>query len=44
MVSDRRVGGEVDAFCSSCKLVLGHTILAMVGERIAKVRCNTCAG
>jgi hypothetical protein len=44
MTSDRRVGGEVDAFCSSCKLVLGHTILAMVGERIAKVRCNTCAG
>jgi len=44
MTSNRHVGGEVDAFCSSCKLVLGHTILAMVGDRIARVRCNTCAG
>jgi hypothetical protein len=42
MANERRVGGEVDAFCRSCKLVLGHTVLAMVGERIAKVRCNTC--
>ncbi len=34
----------MDAFCTSCKLVLGHTILAMVGDRLAKVRCNTCNG
>lgn len=39
-----RVGGDVDAFCTRCKLLLGHTVLAMVGERIAKVRCNTCQG
>jgi len=44
MANARHVGGEVDAFCTSCKLVLGHTILAMVGDRIAKVRCNTCGG
>jgi hypothetical protein len=44
MASNRTVGGEIDAFCSSCKLVLGHTILAMVGDRIARVRCNTCSG
>src|SRR5262245_31885250 len=37
-----RVGGEVDAPCSRCKLDLAHTILAMVGTRIARVRCNTC--
>jgi hypothetical protein len=37
-----RAGGEVDAFCSRCKLKLAHTILAMVGARVARVRCNTC--
>jgi hypothetical protein len=39
-----RVGGEVDAPCSRCKLDLAHTILAMVGSRIVRVRCNTCGG
>ena len=39
-----RVGGEVDAPCSRCKLDLAHTILAMVGPRIVRVRCNTCGG
>ncbi|MBS2027417.1 MAG: hypothetical protein JST54_05875 [Deltaproteobacteria bacterium] len=38
------VGGEVDSFCTKCKMLLAHTILAMVGERIARVRCNTCMG
>lgn len=38
------MGGEVDAYCTRCKMVLAHTILAMVGEKIAKVRCNTCGG
>jgi hypothetical protein len=39
-----QVGGDVDAFCTRCKMPLGHTILAMVGPRIARVRCNTCQG
>jgi hypothetical protein len=39
-----RVGGEVDAFCTRCELLLAHTILAMVGPKIARVRCNTCMG
>lgn len=25
-------------------MLLGHTIVAMVGEKIARVRCNTCQG
>ncbi len=37
-----RVGGEVDGFCGKCKMVLAHTVLAMVGATIARVRCNTC--
>jgi hypothetical protein len=43
-VAENRVGGDVDAYCTKCKMVLGHTILAMVGKRIARVRCNTCQG
>jgi hypothetical protein len=39
-----RVGGEVDALCTRCKLTLAHTVLAMVGEKIARVQCNTCGG
>lgn len=39
-----RVGGDVDAYCTRCRMLLGHTVLAMVGARIAKVRCNTCQG
>jgi hypothetical protein len=37
-----RVGGEVDGFCGRCKMVLAHTVLAMVGKNVARVRCNTC--
>lgn len=37
-----RVGGEVDGFCGRCKMVLAHTVLALVGKSIARVRCNTC--
>ncbi len=39
-----RVGGEVDGWCTRCKMVLAHTIVALVGPRIAKARCNTCMG
>jgi hypothetical protein len=42
MSTNGRVGGEVDAFCTKCELLLAHTILAMVGPKIARVRCNTC--
>ncbi|WP_257449501.1 Sec-independent protein translocase family protein [Archangium lipolyticum] len=44
MATNQKVGGEVDAFCTRCKLTLAHTILAMVGTKIARVRCNTCGG
>jgi hypothetical protein len=39
-----RVGGDIDAYCTKCKMLLGHTILAMVGSKAARVRCNTCQG
>ncbi len=43
-LATNKVGGEVDAFCTKCKMTLNHTILAMVGTKLARVRCNTCNG
>jgi hypothetical protein len=43
-MATQNVGGEVDSFCTRCKLTLAHTILAMVGTKIARVKCNTCNG
>jgi hypothetical protein len=37
-----KVGGETDVMCTRCKMVLAHTILAMVDGRPARVNCNTC--
>lgn len=37
-----KVGGDVDFRCTKCKMELAHTILAMVKDAPAKVRCNTC--
>jgi hypothetical protein len=39
-----KVGGEVDAFCTKCRMTLAHTILAMVVSRPVRVQCNTCGG
>lgn len=37
-----RVGGEVEAFCNGCRLLLAHTVIAMVGAQPVQVECNTC--
>lgn len=38
-----RAGGEVDSWCTKCKLVLNHRIIAMVGAQPARVECSTCS-
>jgi hypothetical protein len=35
---------EVDAYCTKCRMDLNHRIVAMKGERIARVECLTCRG
>ena len=40
--SSKKLGGNVDAWCGKCKMVLAHTIEAMVGEKPTRVGCNTC--
>jgi hypothetical protein len=37
-----RAGGEVDSWCTKCKLVLNHRIIALVGATPARVECSTC--
>jgi hypothetical protein len=44
MAANNRVGGEVDAYCTRCKLLLAHTVLAIWADQIKRVRCNTCMG
>jgi len=37
-----KTGGEVDSWCTKCKMVLNHRIIAMVGPKPVKVECSTC--
>lgn len=39
-----RTGGEIDSICTKCKMVLAHTVIAMVGSKPVRVQCNTCGG
>jgi hypothetical protein len=37
--------GEItDAYCTSCRTVMNHTIVSMIEARPARVQCNTCSG
>lgn len=42
MGNNYTVGGYVEGRCTKCKLQLGHTIIAMVNNFPARVKCNTC--
>lgn len=44
MSPNYRTGGEIDAWCTKCRMVLAHTIVAMVGSKPVRVQCNTCGG
>jgi hypothetical protein len=43
MAKPLKAGGEVDSWCTKCKLVLNHRIIAMVGPIPARVECSTCS-
>ncbi len=42
MLEKNSTGQSIDSYCGKCKLSLDHTIMEMVGEVIAKVRCKSC--
>ena len=35
-------GGDIDAYCTKCRLSLEHVILAIVAGTVVKVKCKTC--
>lgn len=35
-------GDEVDSYCTTCKLILAHQVVAMIGTKPDKVICKTC--
>ncbi|MFC1641180.1 hypothetical protein ACFL5O_00625 [Myxococcota bacterium] len=35
-------GSEIDAYCTKCRMDLGHRIVAMVGGKPKRVLCMTC--
>ena len=37
-----KVGGEVDAWCTTCKAMKWHVVVAVVDGKPAKVECNGC--
>ncbi len=43
-MADFKVGGNIDGWCTKCKLVLAHTIEALAGSDVKRVCCNTCSG
>jgi hypothetical protein len=40
--SKNKPGGTIDSWCGKCKMMLAHTIEAMVKDKPARVHCNTC--
>ncbi|HDH05498.1 MAG TPA: hypothetical protein ENH01_07280 [Nitrospirae bacterium] len=44
MINNYSAGGDIEAWCTKCKLELSHTIVAMVEDSPKKVKCNTCNG
>ena len=42
MPETHSAGETIASFCTKCKLGLDHTIVALKGATIAKVKCKTC--
>ena len=37
-----RLGDIIDDHCTRCHMLTDHSVVAMVGEEVKKVRCRTC--
>jgi hypothetical protein len=35
-------GSIIETHCTRCRTLTNHTIVAMVGEKVVRVECNTC--
>ena len=39
-----RLGDDIDDFCVKCKRVMNHSVVSLLNDAPAKVRCKTCHG
>jgi hypothetical protein len=39
-----RLGDDIDDFCVKCKRVMNHSVVSLLNDEPAKVRCRTCHG
>lgn len=42
MAKAATAGGEIDSWCTKCRMVLNHRVIAMVGTKPVRVECSTC--
>jgi hypothetical protein len=42
MAKPLKVAGEVDSWCTSCRMMLNHRIISMIGTKPHQVECLTC--
>jgi hypothetical protein len=42
MMKRLAAGEDIASYCTRCRLVLEHVILAMAGGKIVQVKCHTC--
>ncbi len=41
-MADYRLGDDIDDYCVRCKRIMNHSIVSVVNQEPAKVRCRTC--
>lgn len=39
---DIELGDMIDDYCTKCKLIMNHSVVAIVENEVKKVRCLTC--
>ena len=42
MMRAARLGDDIDDFCVKCKRVMNHSVVSILNDEPAKVRCRTC--
>jgi hypothetical protein len=41
-MSEQRLGDIIDDYCVKCRRITNHSIVSLVNDEAAKVRCRTC--
>ena len=41
-MAEHRLGDIIDDHCSKCSMLTNHSIVSVVDDEIARVRCRTC--